>query len=209
MDESNVVSLNAEGVHLDLEDGGLDFAVLEDFTEHHELDVGNSDVLGETLVLEFFHSSVSLLVSNIFIKFKAFLFTFGIVDPFRRVSYFGVNILEVNREVDNVKIEVFESEIRQGSLDSRFNMLGSVESVPQLRYDEKIFTLADAFIKGLLDSLANFLFVSIITGSIEKSVSAFDSVVNLAGTDFLGEFPETETNLRHFGTTVEFEGGHL
>lgn len=61
--------------------------------------------------MEFFHSSISLLICNIFIEFKAFFFTVRIEDPFRGVSYFGVNILEVDREVDNVKIEVFKSEV--------------------------------------------------------------------------------------------------
>lgn len=139
--------------------------------------------------MEFFHSSISLLVSDIFFEFKAFLFTVRVMNPFRRVSYFRVNILEVNREVDNVKIKVFESKIRQGSLDSWFNMFRSVESVPQFRYYKKVLTLADAFIKSLFDSLTNFLFVSIVAGSIEESVSAFDGVVNLACADFFWEFP--------------------
>ena len=91
-------------MHLNLEDSGLNFAILEDFTEHHELNVRDTDVLGESLFLESFHGSVSLLVGNVVVKFKAFFFAFGIMDPFWGISYLGVNILEVNREVDNVEI---------------------------------------------------------------------------------------------------------
>jgi len=116
------------------------------------------------------------LVSDIFFEFKAFLFTVRVMNPFRRVSYFRVNILEVNREVDNVKIKVFESEIRQGSLDSRLNMFRSVESVPELRHDEEVFALNNPSLKYSLDSFTSLLFIAIISGTVEESVASFNSV---------------------------------
>jgi len=66
-------------MHLDLEDIRLSLAVLEDFSEHHELDVRDTDVSGESLLLACLHSVVSLLVSNTFFESKVGIL--GVVFP--------------------------------------------------------------------------------------------------------------------------------
>lgn len=91
----------AEGMHLDLEDSGLNLAVLEDFSELLELKIGDSNVLGEAGLLASFHGMVGLLISDSFSKLKAGIF-FGF--PFRRVSDLRVDVLEMDGEVNNVHV---------------------------------------------------------------------------------------------------------
>lgn len=108
LDESEEFGLNAEGVHLDLEDSGLNLAVLKDFSELLELEVGTTNVFGETGLLASFHGVVGLLVSDTFSECKlGFFFSF----PARGVSDLRVNVLESYGEVDEVQIDIIETKV--------------------------------------------------------------------------------------------------
>lgn len=187
-------------MHLDLEDSGLDFAVLEDFSELLELEVGDSDVLSETSFLASFHGVISRLVSYSFLELEAFNFSVRLMDPFWGVSDLGVDVLKSNGEVDDVKIEVSETEVLQRSLKSWSDMLSLVEGVPKLGDNEEVFSLDSSGLDDATDSFSDFLLVSIITSSIEESVSSLNGVNNDISGDVLGKFPETKSSLRHLSS---------
>ena len=123
-------------MHLNLEDSGLYLAVLEDFSELLELQVGDSNVFGESSFLASFHSVVGRLVSHSFLKLKAFDLSIGRVDPLRGVSGVGADVLECNGEVDNVQVQVVKAEVSQTSLKCRSDVFGLVEGVPELGDNE-------------------------------------------------------------------------
>jgi hypothetical protein len=187
-------------MHLDLEDSGLDFAVLEDFSELLELEVGDSDVLSETSFLASFHGVVSRLVSHSFLELEAFNFSVRLMDPFWGVSDLGVDVLKSNGEVDDVKIEVSETEVLQRSLKSGSDMLSLVEGVPKLGDNKEVFSLDSSGLDDATDSFSDFLLVSIITSSIEESVSSLNGVNNDISGDVLGKFPEAKSSLRHLSS---------
>lgn len=191
--------LDTEGMQLNLEDSGLDLAVLEDFSERLEHEVRDSDISGETGFLTFFHGLVGHLVSNSFLN-DHLVFSFRIVSPLRWVSDLGVDVLEGDGEVDDVHINVVELEVAQGFPEGFLNSIGVMVGLPKLGDDEKIFSLDSSGFKNALNSFSNFLLVSVIGSSIKASVTSLNGIDNSLCADIVGEFPETESSLRHLSS---------
>jgi len=49
------------------------------------------------------------LVGDTVVKLEVLLFRVGVMYPLGRVSYLGIDVLKVNREVDEEEVEVFET----------------------------------------------------------------------------------------------------
>lgn len=106
-------------------------------------------------------------------------------------------MLEGNREMDDIKIKVFKLKVLQSFLESFLNIVGMVISAPKLGDDEQIFTLNSTSLNGAFNTFTDLFFVSVISGTIEKSVSSLNSSDNDVSTDILGKLPETKSTLRH------------
>jgi hypothetical protein len=116
-------------------------------------------------------------------------------------------MLEGNREMDDVKIKVFKLKILQRFLESFLNIIGMVISAPKLGDDEQIFTLNSTSLNGAFNAFTDLFLVSVISGTIEKSVSSLNSSDNDVSTDILGKLPETKSTLRHLDSRSEGKAG--
>lgn len=72
------------------------------------------------------------------------------------------DVLETNREMDQVEIQVVHAKILHALLTSSLDMLLSVESVPQFGGDPKVLSRDESFVNCLLDSFSDLNLVSII-----------------------------------------------
>jgi hypothetical protein len=66
----------------------------------------------------------------------------------------------------DIEIEVFDSPVLELLSANGFNPLSVVESVPELRYKVKVFTLDKPIFDGSRDALAALFLVSVISKSI-------------------------------------------
>jgi hypothetical protein len=80
--------------------------------------------------------------------------------------------------VDEVKVEVFKTQIAECSFESRFDELRSVESVPQFARDEEIFPLYYSFIDFCFDAFTHFFFVAVDVSAIDVTISDVNRVLH-------------------------------
>ena len=190
-------------MHFNLQNWRLYLCILDDVNNFDTPDIAYSDIANKSILDQSLHGLPSLLVGYTQLDFHSWVFSFGIMDPFRRVSYFRVYVLEWNWEVDQVEIDVVNTEVFKSSLAGSFHMLGLVECVPKFRYDEEFFPLDNTFADCSLDALTCLFLITIVACWVKKSVPNFDSIVNCLSCYILGNFPKTKTSLRHFVTWVQ------
>ena len=91
-----------------------------------------------------------------------------------------VNILllvESDREVNKVQVEVVEAELSKAVVESRSDVVGPVLGVPELGCDEEILTL-DALSESLLESLSDLLLVAVDLSKINVLVAGLEGLVD-------------------------------
>ena len=91
------------------------------------------------------------------------------------------NVLQCDRKMDQIKINVTQPPCFVLRFGLRQSVLLAVVIVPKLSDDEDIFTLDESFVDSSLDALSCFLFVLVVVGTIEETVAFFDGLdqVNL------------------------------
>lgn len=88
-----------------------------------------------------------------------------IVDvPPRGVPHLGRDVFDGDGEVDEVQVEVVDAPVGELLAGDGLDLLGVVERVPELRGDEEVFALDEAFFDGAGDALAGFDFVAVVWG---------------------------------------------
>jgi hypothetical protein len=61
--------------------------------------------------------------------------------------------------------------------------------LPELRHDEELLTLDDAFIESLADAVAALELVAIVGSTVDVADSTLDGLVNLRFGIFIGDLP--------------------
>lgn len=191
---SEQLLLGEEGVQLDLEDGGLDLGVLEDIVDLVGVDVAAADVSREFLLDEGLHCVPGVLVASL--RIENHLLVIG-VHPLGRVLALDGHELLSDGEVNQVEIQVLELQILEGLLAGEFDLVGSVESVPQLGDDEKILSLDEALRDGAFDALTDLLLVTVVTSTVEESVASLNSLEDGLRAHVLANLPEAEAKEWH------------
>jgi hypothetical protein len=116
------------------------------------------------------------------------------VSPLWWVVMLEWNVLERNWEMNQVEIDIVETEVIKCSLACWFNELLSVLGIPEVAGDKEILSLDDALINGSLDALTAFFLVTIYSCLINQSVAQLDGVVNAISAFCLIDLPASKTN---------------
>ena len=74
------------------------------------------------------------------------------------------------------EIDIVKSHVVQGALKSRNDMVSCVVCVPEFCCNEEFLSLDEAFIHCSLQPLTDLFLVTIISSSIEESVSRLDGL---------------------------------
>ena len=156
--EPDKVLLDEVGVVLDLESGRGDLGIAEEIIKELSLEVGDTDVLGETLGDEALHGAPRLLDRSV----GADDLRLAVDVPAGRVADAGVNVLESDGEVHNVEVEVVDAPVGELLLGDGLHTLGIVERVPQLGDEEELLTLHEAILDGTGDTLAALNLVAVV-----------------------------------------------
>jgi len=114
--------------------------------------------------------------------------------PLWWVSSFEGDELQRNWEMDQVKVQVFNTKVFEGLLTSHLDMFLSMECVPQLAGDPEILSGYQAFINGFLDSLTALFLIAVVTCLVNAPVSRFDGTVDGVSHLFLWDFPAAEAD---------------
>lgn len=86
-------------------------------------------------------------------------------------------LVESDREVNKVQVEVVEAELSETVVESGGNIVGPVLRVPELRCDEEILTL-DALAESLLEGLSDLLLVAVNLSKVNVLVTSLESLVD-------------------------------
>lgn len=117
-------------------------------------------------------------------------------------------LLGGNGPVDDVQVDVGESQPLEGAVHGPLDILGTVQVVPDLGGDEEILSLdGGVLLEEVLDGLANLVFVQIVPGAIKMSVTGTEGVENgIVGFAFgalTGE--RTKAHTRNGDAVAQFE----
>lgn len=193
-------------VHFDLKDGRLDLSVAENLTDHGSANIAEANVADKTLSDQLFHGLPGLLVRDTVVDDHARLPSvefFVKADPLRGVKlvnrYEGLSDWEMNQ----VEVQVVDTEVSHRFLAGELHVLRPMESVPELGHNEEIFPLHNTLIDGLLHALSRLLFVAIVTSGVQESVSVLDCVVNDIGAGVTWHLPKSKSELGELVTAAE------
>ena len=175
------------GVDLDLVDGGLDACIRHHVSEHGHHAVAHADGLGETGINESLHLGPDDMVG------------WALNGPSWRVP-----VEDGSDPVDQVQVEVVETELAQGLATGSLNIV--VVIVPQLRGDVELGT-GNSRLDALRDCLSDLLLVSIDLGGVDVAVSVLKNglLYHLLGVLRVEE--GSKTNDRDLGPIVQGESG--
>ncbi len=82
--------------------------------------------------------------------------------PARWISHLRINILERDREVDDVELEIIDSPICELLAANGLNFVAFVEGVPELGDEEKFFAGDKTVFDGAGNAFPGFFFVTVI-----------------------------------------------
>ena len=91
--------------------------------------------------------------------------------------------------MDQVKVEVVETQVLQSLLASHLYVLFPVEGVPELGSHEQVRPGDDALVNGSLDSLAALLLVAVVCSLVDASVACFNGFVSSVSCGLFGDLP--------------------
>jgi len=186
---SEELLLSIEGVQLDLQHGRLNLSVLQDIVDLAGVDVAAADVSRHLVVNERLHCVPGVLVASLIVENHRVVIG---VHPLRRILALNSHELLGNGEVNQVQIEVLKLQICEGLLAGHFNLISSVEGVPQLADDEKIFSINETFSDGAFDTFTDFLLITVVTGTVEESVTSLNCVVDSISAHVLANLPKAK-----------------
>lgn len=142
---------------LDLQGCGANAGVTEEIHDRLRAEVGDTDAASNLLVDQGLHGGPRLSDGRVA--------EFGLAvrgGPARRVAFSRVNVLQGHGEVNEEEIKVVDLQVRELLLRDGLNLVALVECVPQLGYNEQVFTLDETVLNRASNTLANFLLVAIV-----------------------------------------------
>jgi len=192
-------------MHLNLQDSGLDCRRNHQLSQHARADITDANVLNKSLLHELFHSSVGLGKGDSLVRGHARVLNIGVVEPSSWVACLDWDELQVDREVNQIHINVVETQVLQGLLAGQLDMLRLVIVVPQLRENAKVLALNQACFNRACDALSYLFLVSVVAGSVKESVACFNSIVYGVSAYIIGNFPAPESDGWDFPPTAHRE----
>lgn len=102
-------------------------------------------------------------------------------DAYRKPPLLRLDVLEGNGEMYEEQIDVSQSPSLVLDSGHSQSVLSAVVVVPQLRGDEDLLTLYDAFFYGTLNTFTRFFLVLVVIGAVEASVAGFNSLQRSVG----------------------------
>lgn len=78
--------------------------------------------------------------------------------------------------MDKEKIQIIQTQLPQAGVQRLLD--ASVECAPQLRGHKEVFALGLSSSNGILDALADFIFVLVAAGAIDMTISRSNGMVD-------------------------------
>ena len=119
-----------------------------------------------------------------------------IVDPCGRVASLEGNVLQRDRKVHEIEIEMVEPEIAERPLDRRPHMLRLVVGVPEFRRDPEVIPAAEPLGQRGADALPRLDLVAIIAGRIDVPITDTDRLLHERRGVWAGDLPEAKSHGR-------------
>lgn len=157
--ELEEVGLDVVWVVLDLQSSRLDLGVCEEVEQQSTRVVGDTNALGQTLLLDVLKRPPGVLepcvaVDNLAVRVVG--------EPARWVPCLGRDILQRHREVNDIQVEVVNTPVLELLLGDGLDLLVVVECLPKLGHDEEVLALYETLLDGAGDTLTGFDFVAVI-----------------------------------------------
>jgi len=108
--------------------------------------------------------------------------------PARRIPHLRIDIRQRDREMNINKVKIVQPPIVKGPLN-RGDNVRAMERRPNFRDNKEIVPFHEPGGNGTGDTLATFLFVAVVLGTVEEAVTCFDGVDNLICRCLFRDFP--------------------
>ena len=155
--ELDEAGLREVRVMFDLEDRRNNLGVAEEIEDQGTVEIADADTAGESGSHERFHCGPGFLDGG-----GASDYVFSVVCEAWRVAFRRVDVLQGDREMHDVEIEVIDPPVLKLLPANRFNTFSVMERIPQLRNEEELFPFDYAFLDGSRNALAAFYLVPIV-----------------------------------------------
>lgn len=151
--------LHQVGVMFDLQGRGPDLGVAEEIHQQDAAEVTDADTPAQTPLDEFLHRGPRFLDTRL---------TGRDVVVFVReagwIADFGVDVLEGDREMHDVEVEVVEAPVFELLFADGFDAGAVVEGVPDFGDEEEVGAFDETVFDGAGDALAGLDFVAVVWG---------------------------------------------
>ena len=111
--------------------------------------------------------------------------------------------------MNKIQIKIFETKIFQGTLKGPFEIIISHFLNISLCSNKKLIAAYDTLINRLLYSIADSLFVFVLTCGIYQTITGVYRVKNSIFTFRFGYLKYAESLRRHFNTIEKFYSGNI
>ena len=120
----------------------------------------------------------------------------GIKKPLRRVALVEIDKLQRYGKVDQVQVQIVQTQITQRLFAGRSHMLRPVIRIPEFRRHPQIFALTAPGFDRSPDSFSGLPLITIIGSAVEMPVTGFDGSMDHARSLVSVYLPQTETDRR-------------
>jgi hypothetical protein len=155
-----------------------------------DVEVADADAAGQALIHQLLHLLPGFVHRGFAECDVAIFFV-----PAWRGSDRGVDVFEGDGEVDHEQVEVVQAPVAELLSGDFLDDFLVVEAGPEFGDNEEVFALDEAVIDCSPDSFASFLFVAVVAGAVEETVTGFDRVVDLVGALVVVDFPEAKAGV--------------
>ena len=105
--------------------------------------------------------------------------------------------------MNQVQVNVVKLKISQCLLAGHLDVLRAMESVPKFRHDEEVLPAYDTLVDRLADTLSHLYLVTVVTCSVEQSVSELDGVIDDVGAHIFWNLPKSKAKSGNLGLVWE------
>ena len=121
---------------------------------------------------------------------------------------FKRNKFQADGEVNQIEIQVVKTQILKTLPTRHLHVLGLMIGVPELGCHKQLLSLHNTSINRSSDPLSHLNFISIVTSTINMSVSSSDNLLNQLRSSILANLPTTITNCWHCSTIWKRKNFH-
>lgn len=122
----------------------------------------------------------------------------GLEQPYRIANSLRRDVFERNWKVDQIEIDVTQAPCFALGFGLCESVFFAVVVVPELGYDEDVFTLDEPFVDSAFDALSCFSLVLVVVRAVKETISDFDGLIPVSLLIVQAAFDSRDSRCRQY-----------